>query len=233
MKTIYLVRHGKAASPGKGMNDFRRPLLGRAKNYVRQVAQRLKERGVKPSLILTSPAIRAYTSARLFARELGYRTRRIRTRKALYDLEDGEKFMDLIQIIGDNYDSIVLVGHNPSLTDFAWFLVQDFQEVIPTSGVVGIEFKSDSWKEIIPGQGELIFFEFPEAVKEKSHMRSKGSEAKEPPEKGLADRINESIRGVLNELEADSTIKKPLKKSLGKLARKFMKKVEKTIKEAE
>lgn len=232
MKTIYLVRHGKAASPGKGINDFRRPLLERAENDVRQVAKRLKERGVKPSLILTSPAIRAYASARLFARELGYRTRRIRTRKALYDLEDGEKFMDLIQIIGDNYDSIVLVGHNPSLTDFAWFLVQDFQEVIPTSGVVGIEFKSDSWKEIIPGQGELIFFEFPEAAKEKSHMRSKGSEAKEPPEKGLADRINESIRGVLKELEADSTIKKPLKKSLGKLARKFMKKVEKTIKEA-
>ncbi|HUT64266.1 MAG TPA: histidine phosphatase family protein [Anaerolineae bacterium] len=217
MKTIYLVRHGKAAGGDTGVSDFKRALIKKGETNSSQVAGLLKERIIQPTLIIVSPAERAYQTAKIFAKKFGYKQKKIKTVKAIYD-QTVDKFIHIIQKIDDRYASVMLVGHNPSLNEFAHFLMEDFNEDIPTSGVVGIECNVESWKDITQGQGTLTSFDVPEKVEKPQTKKSLRKEL----EKKLAEQINI----VLNELDAGAgkKIKKPVRKSSKDISKKFIKK---------
>ena len=212
MKTIYLVRHGKAMSMDTDIPDFDRTLIERGENDAVVVAERLKKVEINPSLIITSPAVRALATARLFAKQLGYRSKSIRTRKALYYQED-EAILNVIHAIDDMYDSVMLVGHNPSFTYFAQASVKKFKEDIPTCGVIGINFKTDNWEGISPGKGKLKLYVYPAKVKKSFSIKS--------VKKDIETKITEQIENVLNELNINSTPR------IKKLVREFSKEIAK------
>ena len=135
MKTLYLVRHAKAVERKADQEDFGRTLIKRGEKDAKQVAGHLADLRAKPDLILTSPASRALDTARIFAASLEYSSKRIRRRKALYD-GPASTLYDILRTSGDDCDQVVLVGHDPALTDLASFLAPEFHRDIPTSGVV-------------------------------------------------------------------------------------------------
>lgn len=220
MKTVYLVRHGKAVSMDSGIPDFERTLMERGENDAELIGERLKELKVNPSLIISSPAPRALASAKLIARQLGYLQKSIRTRKSLYYQED-DALINVINEIDDNLDSIMVIGHNPSFTDFAQSYTKDFKADIPTCGVVGIRFKTNKWKEISRSQGKLKLFVYPEKVKKTVNRKS--------IKKNLETKLTEQIENVLNELDKDATkkIKKQLRKSSKEITKNFVKNLKK------
>ena len=70
MRTLYICRHAKSSWADPGQDDFDRPLNERGLLDAPRMAKIFRERGEPVDLIVTSPAVRALTTARFFAKEL-------------------------------------------------------------------------------------------------------------------------------------------------------------------
>lgn len=218
MKTIYLVRHGKAEGRNIEMDDYDRPLAERGVNDSKTVSSRLAEYGIRPPVIVSSPAPRAIDTAKIFAKQFRYPVKKIRTRISLY--EQGETAIAEIMSGLDNvYDSVMVVGHNPLIEECARFLTGILKDAVPTCGVVGVECDADRWKDIQPGNGRVVFFEAPGKAPRpltEKFMR-----------KTVERRLTDSVMNVLTLIDADAAGKtmKTAGKSVAETAGEFVKRV--------
>lgn len=160
MKTLFLNRHAKSSWAERGLDDFDRPLNARGESDAPMMGKRLSERNEKIDLIVSSPAKRAISTARIIAREIAYPEAKIKELKAIYDAT----VKDLLRItnnLTDDCDSVMLFGHNPGFTDFCDYLTGSGILNIPTCGISKITFELDHWSEVSAHTGYLSFFDFP------------------------------------------------------------------------
>ena len=160
MKTLYLVRHAKSSWDDPKLDDFERPLNERGLKDAPRMGRRLSDKGVSPDLIISSPAARAIATAKLISEELGYSKKNIQQARAMYHAGPGN-LLDEIRKVDDKYETLVMVGHNPGITEFANDLLKESIGNIPTAGVVAGNLKINTWKETEFGCGKLLFFDFP------------------------------------------------------------------------
>ena len=160
MKTLYLVRHAKSSWNDADISDIDRPLKRSGVKNALEVAEKLKPLKVSPDLIITSPAVRAITTALIFARTLKYHYNRIVINEMVYDFSK-DALLPLLRNIDDKYDSIMLVGHDPALTYLLNDLTGKAFEKTPTASTVKINFGVKHWGKIMPGKGRLLFIESP------------------------------------------------------------------------
>lgn len=161
MKTLYLIRHAKSSWKDGGLRDFERPLNKRGKRDAPEMGQRLKGNKVKADVIISSSAKRAFKTAKIIAREIGYPVKKIVKKESVY-LADVPTLIKVIRKISDKHQQAMLFGHNPGLTMLANFLVNGQQvENIPTCGIFCVEFEINSWKEVDQGIGNIRFFDYP------------------------------------------------------------------------
>jgi phosphohistidine phosphatase len=160
MKTLYLVRHAKSDWSDASLDDFDRPLNKRGRNNAPLMGRVLREKGVNPDLIVSSPALRAITTAQVLAREIGYAQEKIVTNQQIYEASV-KTLTKVISKQSASKETLMLVGHNPGLTAFANH-VSDFNaDNVPTTGVVCIQFAMDDWKNLESTTGKLVFFHYP------------------------------------------------------------------------
>jgi phosphohistidine phosphatase len=160
MKMLYIVRHAKSSWDEPQQDDFDRPLNDRGRKDGHKMGNRLGERGITPDLIISSPAVRALATARLLASALNYPENNIRQERSIYH-GSMESLLDVIRKVGDKYEIVMMVGHNPGLTEFSNDLLRESIDNIPTTGVVAAKLKIDLWKDAAKGCGNLLFFDFP------------------------------------------------------------------------
>jgi phosphohistidine phosphatase len=162
MKTLYVIRHAKSSWDNEELSDFDRPLNERGKTDAPRMGKRLKEKEVHPDLMLSSPARRAYSTSKRIAKVLGYNKENIQTENKLYHASDAD-ILKLLTHLPDKFNTVMVFGHNPGLTDFVNLLSnkKPVTDNIPTCGVVAFEFSIQSWSEIGFGSGNLLFFDFP------------------------------------------------------------------------
>lgn len=160
MKTLFLLRHAKSSWKEIDFADFDRPLSKRGESDAPLMGKILHKKDCKPDIILSSPAKRAITTAKLLAEQLDYPKKDIRAIDEIYEAGTGE-LMDIIAEIDDHHKRAMLVGHNPAFTILANHLAPSHLEGIPTCGVVCIEFDVKSWSDVRAGKGRLLFFEYP------------------------------------------------------------------------
>ncbi|MGB0523229.1 MAG: SixA phosphatase family protein [Flammeovirgaceae bacterium] len=160
MKTIYLVRHAKSSWKNPNLRDFDRPLNKRGKRDAPFMGMKLKERGLMPDAIISSPAARAKKTAQTIAEKLGFPWGEIEYLERVYDADE-EDLLDIIRHQSNKAQTIMLFGHNPEFTWLSNELSKSYIENIPTTGMVRIDFEVDRWKEIAYGKGKLIFFDYP------------------------------------------------------------------------
>lgn len=160
MKTLYLVRHAKSSWDFPELTDFERPLNKRGKRDAPFMGKLLNDKNVKPELIIASPALRAYNTARIIAGRLDYPLENIETSEVIYDASVRD-LTDLIQNFDNKFNSVMLFGHNPGLTSLSNLLTDKHVGNIPTCAVVGIEFDIQSWKEVKPDTGKFLFIDKP------------------------------------------------------------------------
>lgn len=158
MKKLYLVRHAKSDWSNPSLDDFDRPLNQRGKKNAPFMGKVLKKKKIKPDLIISSPAYRARETARKIAKKIRYLDE-IMYNEHLYEASLKE-ILEIVTFIEDEYDEVFIVGHNPGLNTLAFYLV-DFNENIPTSGILEIEFNSQTWREINKKNAKLVSFEYP------------------------------------------------------------------------
>jgi phosphohistidine phosphatase len=73
--------------------------------------------------------------------------------------------MNILTLQDDSYETIFLVGHNPELTEFSNFLLEENFPKLPTLGVLAINLNIDSWNDITEKCGEIDFFIQPKQFK--------------------------------------------------------------------
>jgi phosphohistidine phosphatase len=124
------------------------------------MGQSVAEAGARPSQIISSPAVRAWTTARIFARELGYPVEFLQREDGLY-LASLDSLLDVIATQDAGFNNLMLFAHNPGLTDFANYLVPGLTNNLPTSGVVSVNLDSDDWMLHDRPKTELVFYDYP------------------------------------------------------------------------
>jgi phosphohistidine phosphatase len=160
MKTLTLVRHAKSSWKDTSLADRDRPLNKRGERDAPEMGRRIAAAGIRPSLIVSSPAVRAWTTARIIADEIGYPREFLQRDKRLY-LASVNAILDVIVAQDNGFNNLMLVGHNPGFTDFANFLVPGLTNNIPTAGVVSVQLDTDDWSLYDRPGVELVLYDFP------------------------------------------------------------------------
>lgn len=158
MKKLYIVRHAKT-SWKVGVQDFDRTLKKRGKINAPFMAEKLVSRGAKVDKIIASAAKRTSKTAKLFAEQLGIEKEEITFTKELY-LATPKTIIKLVQSVPEEIDELMIVAHNPGVTQTVNFLANEHFENIPTAGIACILFDVKSWEEI-KNIGTLGFFIYP------------------------------------------------------------------------
>ncbi len=160
MKTLYLLRHGKADRPAGMTSDKERPLLPRGIEEVARMARKMVKKGMRPEVILSSAAVRALETARTAAGELGMDPAQIQTAEVIYGAEADELGL-LLRHQPDEQNAILMVGHCPGLEELAEMLAHDYSGHQPTGGVIALRLAIASWRDLKPGCGTLLNTLFP------------------------------------------------------------------------
>ncbi|MEX2468946.1 MAG: histidine phosphatase family protein [Pseudohongiellaceae bacterium] len=160
MKTLYLLRHAKSSWENPGLKDFERPLNERGTSDVPVMAERFNVRKKKVDCIIASPAQRAKTTARLFARGIHYPEDNIASNPELYFAGTG-MLLKAASLADDTCESVMLVGHNPAITEFANAMAGCDIDNVPTCGLVELTLPVAHWADIELGGATLVEFDFP------------------------------------------------------------------------
>lgn len=158
MKNLILIRHAKSSWKNTSLDDFDRPLNKRGKQDAPIMADRLLKRGINMDYIISSPAKRAADTAKIFAGVLSYNSE-ITLTDDLYEASQNQ-ILEVIKRIDYKYQNILIVCHNPGLTNLVNYLSDDFIDNVPTTGMFGVSIDCD-WKDISKKYSSIIFFDYP------------------------------------------------------------------------
>ncbi|WP_343531936.1 histidine phosphatase family protein [Pedobacter sp.] len=162
MKQLFIVRHAKSDWGDINLRDFDRPLNHRGHKNAPEMVNRLVEKSIKPDAIVSSPALRALTTAKYFAAGWQLPSEQLDTNANIYEAS----VKTLLKAVNDfdpQLNKIALFGHNPGLTDLLNYLTGEYISNMPTCSVAIIEFPFDDWKLISGGTGSLVLFDYPKS----------------------------------------------------------------------
>ena len=158
-RTLFLVRHAKSSRDDVTLPDKERPLADRGKRDAPLMGKRLAKRQVRPDLILSSPARRAFSTAEIIAKELNYRAKDIVVDDRLY-ATDAETLLGVIGELSDKLKCVMLFGHNPEFADLAQRLSNE-PALMPTCAVAQFTFESTPWSSIGSTKPTEVLLDYP------------------------------------------------------------------------
>ena len=160
MKHIILMRHAKSDWENN-LSDHQRPLNKRGKRDAPQMAQEIINRGFLPELVLSSDSQRTRETLELMQNSLGD-CKTIFT-SSLY-LASEKEIIDSICQLDDTYSTVMILAHNPGITDVFYSLANARIDNVPTAGVGCIKFDVNKFAEIKDTTGELVYFVYPKML---------------------------------------------------------------------
>jgi phosphohistidine phosphatase len=161
MKHLILLRHAKSSWKNSTLDDADRPLAERGERDAPRMGERLKGRGVRPTLLLTSPARRALRTAEIVGSTLGLGHEQTRTVPELY-LATPDEIRGVVATQDNLHDCVIVVGHNPGLTELVNDLLPGLAlDNLPTAGVVGVDLAATTWRAAARMRGRLSFLDYP------------------------------------------------------------------------
>lgn len=166
MKTLSILRHAKSSWEFTELDDYERPLLNKGVKRTLRICKVLVDAKYFPDLILSSPAKRAAETASVVIEKLSVPLAQLQLSEQLYPGNE-ESILKEISQVKENIKHLMVVGHNPGLTDLAFSLTKnDKFDWIPTSGLVQIEFKCSKWSDIDFSNAKLKNYYVPKLLKE-------------------------------------------------------------------
>jgi len=159
MSLLTLVRHAKSAWDYPELTDFERPLNDRGRRDAPRMAFRAT--GLpKVNRIVSSPANRALTTARVFAEHLGIAFDAIHIEPRLYDATR-KTVLEVVTGLEGNPAHVMLFGHNPGFSELAHTLGHCPFDEMPTCAIAHFKLDAKHWKDVAPGAGRLVKYLFP------------------------------------------------------------------------
>jgi phosphohistidine phosphatase len=133
MKLVTIVRHAHAEKHDGDVEDFERRLDKRGRREAEQMADLAHALGLRPDHVVSSPAVRAISTAKEFARSLGYPLQRIRHDDRIY-LAERNTLATILRSAPATTRHVLLVGHNPGVSRLvAWLTGDDDGGDLPMS----------------------------------------------------------------------------------------------------
>ncbi|RYD83087.1 MAG: hypothetical protein EOP53_01870 [Sphingobacteriales bacterium] len=164
MKTLYLLRHGHAETKQK-QPDEERNLDQTGRKEALLTGEKMLKETLRPDIILSSHANRAYQTAQIVAETLAYPIKNIAIEKEIY-YTDQEALLDIIKRQDNTNNSLMIAGHNPTITYVAQILSKNQKHEMPTAGLLVLECATPTWEDILKYDiKELLFFEPDTSIK--------------------------------------------------------------------
>jgi phosphohistidine phosphatase len=160
MKTVIFIRHAKSSWKFPELTDFDRPLNERGLRDAPFMGEQLRNRQIFPDLIVSSPAVRAYTTAQIIATKLNYPIQNIQQESNIYEATP-ETVLNILRQLPDDKNIVFIFGHNPTFTMIANHFSDETIENVPTCGIVAVNFEMASWKALNQPNSRFSFFDFP------------------------------------------------------------------------
>ncbi|HYP01162.1 MAG TPA: histidine phosphatase family protein [Pyrinomonadaceae bacterium] len=154
MKTLLLLRHARPAPTSPTGRDFDRPLAEEGRADARRVGQFLRQKEIKPEIVLSSPAARARETADLVC-EAAELSTQARLDARIYEASL-EELLQIISEAEDGVETLLLVGHNPGLAELIALLTGKSEAVSPAT-LTRIELDIDAWGDAHNAAGRLAF----------------------------------------------------------------------------
>ena len=162
MYRLSLIRHAKSSWDHAELSDFERPLNDRGRRDAPVMAARLKARGAPPDVLVSSPALRAISTARVFASVWGVPGDEILLQSKIYEASAGT-LLSVVNGFDDRHRHIALFGHNPGLSQLAHLLADCSFDDLPTCGIAQLSLTIRRWADATPGCGTLVYSSRPKA----------------------------------------------------------------------
>ena len=124
------------------------------------MGKRLRRRKPLPEVIISSSAVRAKTTAKLLATEIGFPKSDLTIDERMYGAEP-EDVVSILRGLDNTIDCVMLVGHNPTFTSLVNALGHCDIDNVPTCGMAVLTFLIDAWEDIESVKGELLDFDYP------------------------------------------------------------------------
>jgi len=161
MLYLWIVRHAKSDWGDPGKSDHDRTLNDRGRNDAPDMAQRLLTSGLPvPEYMISSTAVRAITTAEIFAGMIGYPNNKVKREASIYE-GDIQTLMKVVCSLPDQAGCVALFGHEPGVSWLVAHLTGVQLGEYPTCAMSCIEFSYDEWQLCSANSGRLIHFDFP------------------------------------------------------------------------
>jgi len=164
MKELLLVRHAKSSWSEVGLTDKDRPLNDRGNRDAPFMANYLIGKGLKPDILISSPAVRAYRTAKYFRKEMGIEKDKLIKESELYFGSETD-WMHMINSLDEGISLPAFFSHNPTITYFSNSFINGAFENVPTCGIVYLRSSSESWESLDYGNTEVKAHFFPKEVR--------------------------------------------------------------------
>ncbi|MGQ2984183.1 SixA phosphatase family protein [Flavobacterium sp.] len=156
MKNLILIRHAKSSWDAP-LSDKDRPLSNRGINDAHLMAGEVDEFLPKSFIVWSSTAQRAKNTAYIFAENLSIPIDTIIFNDDLYTFDE-KKLASIIRSCDNQFDNLILFGHNDAITNFVNTFGNHALDNVPTAGFVSLSFDENDWKDIRKGKIKKTLF---------------------------------------------------------------------------
>ncbi|RYD35747.1 MAG: hypothetical protein EOP86_07695 [Verrucomicrobiaceae bacterium] len=165
MKRLTLIRHAKSSHDNPALRDFDRPLNTRGRRDAPAMGRHLDEtHDFLPDLVVSSPATRAITTARMIAKETALDAWAIRQDERIYEAPLSA-LAGVVRELPDRFEHVAIFGHNPGLENLTnWLCGREAVARLRTGGVVMLELSVEQWSQAGNGTAVLKDYVFPAMI---------------------------------------------------------------------
>ena len=149
---LWVVRHA-AAEHTLGVPDFDRALRPKGLRQAERMQRWLPTQPNPPGVVVSSAARRAVETAQHVVRGFGLSDDEFVTDRGLYGASPST-FIDALHHLPPGTGNVVLVGHNPGVSDLVRVLIGSSIEDLPTCGIAVLTCPAP-WPDLLPGAAEL------------------------------------------------------------------------------
>lgn len=164
MKTLHLIRHFKSSWENELLSDYERPLNDRGQRDLPRMGEALAAKGINPDVIWYSPAKRTEITCFGLRDYLNWENKIPYAEARLYGA-DVVEITELLHGLAPVINEVLVIGHNPTLTEAVNLYSTAKLDNLPTGGWVKIELDINDWSELdYNEQGELVDHLFPKMI---------------------------------------------------------------------
>lgn len=160
MKELLIMRHAKSSWDNANLGDIARPLNEKGLHDAPLMGEQLASLDFSPQIIYCSTAQRTRQTIALVCAAASWNAELISYETELYTF-DTEDVLKFIKSIPEQFQSVMLVGHNPAYTYLFNFLSDDTIENLPTCGACLLRFDVEQWSELLHKKGETLWIGSP------------------------------------------------------------------------